>query len=175
MFLFPQSVVVDSNDLTLRVVYKNNTNSFVEVYTVLREGDKGDRFYNIYIEFEKQKGNKFTSFPVRFYQNPLLYRMDDSLRHYDLPKKSLAPYSSDTLGLNLLNIAGSFFQGKYRFKAQLRVKTIKDDSFYDKKNVDILPPQDKIEYIDSKWIYFTVQKYISMKRNANSNSSYIVK
>ncbi len=174
-FLFPQSMVVDSNDLILSIVYRNNTDLFVEVYKTLKEGDKGDRFYNIYIEIEKLAGKKFTSFPVRYYQNPLLYRMEDSLRHYDLPKKNLAPYSTDTLDLNILNIAGSFYPGKYRFKAHLRVKTIKDDSFYDSENTGKFPPLDKIEYVDSEWLYFTVKKYISIKRNIINNTSQILK
>jgi hypothetical protein len=163
-FLFTQSNVLDSNGLILQVAYRNNTKNAIGIYQYLQEGDIGDRFYNIYIEMQKRKDGKFSRHAMRYYQNALQYSMEDSIRHYDLPKKELLPYSSDTIKLNLLNVTKDFLAGAYRFKAHLRVKTIKDESVYNDKNFETAPPVDKIEYISSQWLYFNVKKVISKAR-----------
>ena len=160
-FLFPFVKVLDSSQLTLQVIYKNNTNKSVNMYKDLEEGDKGDRFFNIAIEMEKLVQKKYTPHSMRNYTNPFLFSMEDSLRHYDLPKKELLPYTSDTLKLDLLKVANSFMPGKYRFRANLRVKTIKDERVYNDVNGETEPPEDKIEYTVSRWYYFTIPKYIS--------------
>lgn len=162
---FPKVEVAGSKDFYLNVVYQNKTKSSVEIYEYLSEGNMGDRFDNIFIEMQRLQGGEFKDYTMRYYQNPLLSRMDDSLRHYDLPKKKLPALSSDTLSLNILNIAGSFTADKYRFKAHLRVKTIKNDTPYNDPNLETSPPEDQIEYVESKWIYFTVKKDIDTKRN----------
>lgn len=155
-FLFPHVKVLDSTQLKLLVIYKNNTNKSVEIYKNLAEGDKGDRFFNITIEMEKLGLKKYAPHPIRFYTNALTFRMEDSLRHYDLPKQKLLPYASDTLTLDLLKVANSFLSGKYRFRAYLRVKTIRDERAYNDVNGETEPPMDEIEYTVSKWFYFTV-------------------
>jgi hypothetical protein len=160
-FLFPYVKVLDSSQLTLQVVYKNNTNKSVEIYKDLAEGDKGDRFFNITIEMEKVVQKKYTPHAMRYYTNAFLFSMEDSLRHYDLPKEKLPPYALDTLKLDLLKVANSFMPGNYRFRTYLRVKTIRDDRVYNDVNGETAPPEDEIEYIVSKWFYFTVPNYIS--------------
>lgn len=159
-FLFRSSLISDSNHLILGVVYRNNTERYIDVYQYLEEGYKNDHFYNINIEFEKQKAKKYVPNPVRFYKNVLLYRMEDSLSHFDLPKNKLPPFSSDTLALNLLSVSKGFVPGKYRFRAYLRVQTIQDKRAYDDKNFETSPPMDKILYLTSKWFYFTIKKEI---------------
>ena len=121
------------------------------------------RFFNISIEAEKWKGKKYIPNHLRFYQNPLLYRMEDSLRHFDLPKKKLPPFASDTLQLKILDIAKGFLPGKYRFKAFLRVQTIRDEREYNDKNFETAPPMDKIVYVNSSWFYFVIKQEIRSK------------
>jgi len=160
-FLFPYANVLDSSQLMLQVVYKNNTNKSVDIYRGLKEGDKGDRFFNINIEMEKLVHNKYTPHTMRYYTSHLLFSMEDSIRHFDLPQKKLPPYKSDTLRLDLLKVANSFMPGKYRFRAYLRVKTIRNEQVYDDVRAETAPPMDEIEYTVSKWFYFTIPYYIS--------------
>lgn len=164
-FFFPYSMVYDSSHLTLNVIYRNNTNRYISIYESLDEGYKGDRFFNISIEMEKLNKNKYSYHPLRFYISAHAGRMEDSFRHYDLPKKQLQPYASDTLTLDILKVANGFSPGKYRFKAHLRVKTIRDDREYNDPNFESEPPMDKIEYTSSQWIYFTVKKEIQRQLN----------
>ncbi len=98
---------------------------------------------------------------MQYYQNPLLTIMEDSLRHYDLPKKRLSPFSSDTLRINLLDVAQGFYPGRYKFRAHLRINTIRDNKVYNDEKNETAPPEDKIEYYNSRWSYFVVKKYIS--------------
>jgi len=160
-FLFPYTKVVDSSQLTLQVVYKNNTDRSVDVYKDLEEGDRGDWFFNSTIEAQKLIQKKYRPRVLRTYISPFLFSIEDSLRHYDVPKKKLLPYASDTLKLDLLKVASSFMPGKYRFRAYLRVKTIRDDRVYNDKNGETEPPEDTIVYTVSQWFYFIVPKYIS--------------
>lgn len=87
-FFFPYSMVYNSSHLTLNVVYRNITNRAVSIYESLDEGYEGDRFFNISIEMEKLNKNKYSYHPLRFYISAHAGRMEDSLRHYDLPKNS---------------------------------------------------------------------------------------
>jgi hypothetical protein len=160
-FRFSELEVTDSSQLTFCIEYQNNIGKPVDIYQYLEEGDMGDRFFNISIEMEKLKEKKYYPHALRFYQNPLLYNLEDSLRHYDLPKMKLSPYSSRVLDFNLLNSAKGFLPGKYRFKVYLRVETIRDGTEYNDKNFETSPPMDKLKYINSKWFYFTVKKEIA--------------
>lgn len=160
-FHFIQREINDSSQLTLSVEYRNKVSSPVEVYQYLDEGDKGDRFYNINIEMEKLKGTKYFPHAMRFYQNAFLYRMEDSLRHYDLPKMKLPAYTSHTIRYNLLKSAKGFLPGNYRFKIHLRVETIRDDAEYNDKNFETPPPMDKLKYVSSKWFCFAVKREIA--------------
>jgi hypothetical protein len=162
-FLFPFSQVYDSSQLTVKVVYKNNSDRYLSIYKELEEGNWQDRFFNMNIEMEKLDKGKYTYHFMRCYISVHEYSMVDSLRHFDLPKKQLAPYASDTLGLNILTVSRSFWPGKYRFKAHLRVKTIRDDREYNDPNFETAPPYDTIEYVSSEWIYFTVKNFMQMR------------
>jgi hypothetical protein len=162
-FLFQSKTVSDSADLTVSVVYKNLTNHSVDVYSYLEEGDRGDRFFNFNVEMEKFDQKQFIYYPMRFYSNPLLYRMEDSLRHYDLPKKKLLSFASDTLSINLLTIGRMLPPGRYRFRAHLRVKTLPDTRAYNDPNFETPPPSDEIIYVASKWFIFTVNREISAR------------
>jgi hypothetical protein len=164
VFYFPFKNVADSADLTLQVIYKNSSNRSFDVYEDLDEGNRGDRFFNINIEMEKRQGKKFVYYPTRFYTNPMLSHVNDSLRHYDLPKKKLLPLSSDTLMLNLLDIVKSLEPGEYRFKAYLRVKTIENRTPYNDPEFITPPPFDEIIYFPSKWFVFNVVKPITVTK-----------
>lgn len=164
-FLFPFFRVYDSSQLILKVVYKNNTNKEVSVYYVLEEGYKGDRFFNIAIEMEKLDKKNYKRHPLRHYQSAHASSLVDSLRHFDLPKKKLAPYASDTLALNILTVANSFLPGKYRFRAHLRVKTLRDNQEYNDPTFETPPPEDTIEYVSSQWFYLTIQNEIYIRMN----------
>jgi hypothetical protein len=159
-FLFPFSQVYDSSQLTLKVVYTNNTNKNISVYKELKEGYKGDRFFNIAIEMEKLEQKAYKFYPLRSYISAHASSLVDSLRHFDLPKKELAPYASDTLALDILKVANGFLPGKYRFRAHLRVKTIRDDREYNDPKFETLPPQDEVIYISSQWFYLTIKNDI---------------
>ena len=161
-FLFPFSQVYDSSQLTLKVRYKNNTTRDVSIYKELIEGGRGNLFTNILIEMEKEGKGKYKHHWLGCSAGRG-FEWEDSLRHYDPPKKKLAPYSSDTLELNILTVAGSFLPGKYRFRAYVRVKTIRDDREYNDPNFETEPPQDKIEYVSSQWFYLTIKKEIYIR------------
>jgi len=62
--------------------------------------------------------------------------------------------------LNLLETTRVFWEGEYRIKVYLRVKTIFNNEKYDYNDQSRLPPEDEIKYIESDWIYFRVNKYI---------------
>jgi hypothetical protein len=159
-FVFSEKTLMDSTDFILDVIYKNLNKKEIEIYKYVEEGYLQDRFFNINIEMERQKDIKFSRYPIRYYKNPLLAGVKDSLRHYDLPKKRLNSFSSDTLHLNLLSIANVFDSGYYRFRANLRVRTILDKTPYTDPKLEKPPPEDKIEYITSKWFYFRITKNI---------------
>lgn len=163
-FLFGNPMVQDSNDLTIKVIYTNLSQKNVEVYQELFEGDKGDRFFNVNAEVEKKHNSGHLRHPLRFYQNPLLYDMEERYRHYDLPKKQLSPQSSDTLKLNLLAIAKTFFPGEYRLKVHLRIQTIQDLTDYTDINFEKAPPMDTLIYTSSNWIYFKVRRELTARR-----------
>lgn len=161
-FHFKEREILDSNQLSLSIEYRNKSSLPIDIYQYLDEGDKGDRFYNLSIEMQKLKGKKYSPHAMRFYQNAFLYRMEDSLRHYDLPKMKLPAYTSHTLRFNLLKSAKGFLPGSYRFKIHLRVATIRDETEYNDKNFETPPPMDKLEYVSSGWFYFTVKKEIAI-------------
>ena len=161
-FLFNEQAIADSAQLTLKVIYKNKTNRPVDIYRLLSEGNPGDRFYNIFIEMQKLDSTEYNRHSMRTYQNSMEMSMEDSLRHYDVAKKKLAPFRSDTLSINFMDIAGVFPPGKYRFKAHLRVKTIRDNSIYNDPDFETIPPLDKPVYIASKWFYFTITKHLQV-------------
>jgi hypothetical protein len=163
-FLFPFSQINDSSQLVLKVVYKNNTNKYVSVYKRLAESSTGNHYSNISIEMEKLDKKKYEyHFLTCRMGGP--FSLVDSVRHYDPPKKQLAPYASDTLALNILQVAGGFWPGKYRFKALLRVKTLRNNQEYTDSTFATAPPEDTIEYVSSDWLYFTVQNYIQKRMN----------
>ncbi|MFT3824164.1 MAG: hypothetical protein QM731_09600 [Chitinophagaceae bacterium] len=160
-FRFTKSAVVDSNGLILKVIYHNNNNHAVDIYNAFTDGDLGDRFANISIKTEKLKGEKYVRDRVVYYcSSPFSYSDEDSLRHYDLPKRKLAAYATDTIPFNLLSVGGSFVPGKYRFKVHVRVKTIRNNTPYKVNDGSRLPPEDDIKYLASGWLYLTVKKYI---------------
>lgn len=161
-FSFASSIAFDSSHFALKVVYKNNTDRYICIYKDLEEGGRGNRFCNMVIEMEKLNKNKYSYHPTGCHMGPS-FSMVDSLRHYDLPKKQLSSYASDTLSLDLLKITNVFWPGKYRFRAHLRVKTIRDDREYNDPNFETAPPEDTIVYISSEWIYFTVKNYIQKR------------
>ena len=162
-FTIKNEIAFDSLDLTVSVIIKNKSNKNVDIYQYLEEGYLGDRFFNVHIEMQQLQEKEYKNLTLRYYKNPYLSRMEDSLRHYDLLKKQLQPLATDTLTLNLLAIKRSFMPGKYRFKVHLRTRTIEDSSEYHDENFETAPPEDKIEYETSKWIYLTVKRAINKK------------
>lgn len=166
-FLFSKSPVRDNSGMTLRVVYKNLTNREVTIYRTLQEGGlPNDRFANIYVVLEKKKNGNFAEYSTNTFDiNPAIYyNMEiDSLRHFDLPKKTLAPFSADTLTLNLLKAHSLIDTGEYRLNADLRVRTIRDNTPYSDPNGEKTPPFDKLFYKSSGWIYFRVERVVSMR------------
>lgn len=167
-FVFPFTQIYDSSQLTLKVGYKNNINRDVSIYKQLIEGGTGNVFTNFRIDLEKLEEGKYRhQFTGCNMGRGFLW--EDSLRHYDPPKKKLAPYSSDTLELNILTIVGGFQPGKYRFRAHVRTKTIRDDRVYTDSTFSTLPPEDEIVYTSSQWIYFTIKKEIYRRMNRSEN------
>jgi len=150
--------ISDSSGLFLKVVYTNLRYRPIKIYRRLEEGNTSDRFSNISIRLQmKDSTGK--------YSNKVLYhdRVSDfspGHRHFDIQKKPLPPLASDTLLLNLLETTRVFWEGEYRIKVYLRVKTIFNNEKYDYNDQSRLPPDDEIKYIDSDWIYFKVNKYI---------------
>ena len=157
-FFLPRSKVIDSNDLKLHIVTKNLTSRTIRVYRELEEADKEDRFGNIFIDMQKMKDGQYKRHPMRTYRNAFEY--DEAHRHYDIDRKELAAFKSDTLILNVLQVSKGFFKGSYRFKAYLRIQTIPDNKPYDYSKAEEVPPMDTLKYINSSWIYFTIDKDI---------------
>ena len=162
-FVFPKQEIKTQGDLTLKVVYKNLTNRSIEVYKFLKEGYQGDRFFNISIDMQRLHKKKFVYHATRYYSSSYSYNMD-SLRHFDLPKKTLPPFTSDTLSINLLDVVNMLDTGQYRFRAHLRVKTIPNNTPYNDPNFETAPPVDEIVYSVSKWFGFTVKNQIQLKK-----------
>lgn len=131
-----------------------------KIYEYLSEGNLNDIFCNIYLDIQKYDSGTFKSKTVRHYQNIFWNVLVDSIRHYDIPKKNLGPYESDTLQINLLDVARGFEAGHYRCKAFLRVGSIRNNEPYDDPLFEKpLPEEDKIIYCTSRWIEFTVIGY----------------
>lgn len=146
----------DSISLPLKIFFRNKTNRSILIYSQLREGRLGDHLTNIYIECEVLRNREYHPKSLRYYQS-IGYK--DSLRHFDMPKKKLLPYASDSIELNLLDISG-LDKGEYRFRAHLRSKTEQNNEVYNADNYDLAPPQDRLYYITSDWFYFTLNKRI---------------
>lgn len=163
IFLFSDNSHLDTGRFDFKVVYQNKQKKDIEIYQSLEEGDRGDRFYNIFIEVQKKENGVFHRYPIRYYRNAMQNQISDStIRHFDLPKKKLKSLSSDTLTINLLKIAKVFDTGEYRFRGYLRVKTIQNTVPYNDSTLETPPPEDKIEYRTSKWFYFAIKKYITL-------------
>ncbi len=52
-FIFSDAHVTDSASLVLKVIYHNTSKDSIEIYQYLQEGDKNDRFFNIFIEMQE--------------------------------------------------------------------------------------------------------------------------
>lgn len=165
-FLMKDTVIADTSQMKLQVVYRNNTSREIDMYRELRESDHGYNWGNIVFEI-KNTGNR--EWGYRSACAPAIsqeFFLTDSLRHFDLPKKKLAPFSSDTLQSDLMEYFPHYPPGNYQVKAFLRVKTIPDQTVYDDPNGEKgQMPYDTIVYLESDWIDFQVRKTVSRIRN----------
>jgi hypothetical protein len=165
LFLPMDELISDSSHLHCSIMYENISKRPVFVYKRLSNGYMNDRFCNVNVVVEREDGGKYVDQQTMFYnRNPkLLYA--DSLRHYDLPKISLVPLAKDTLILDFYKLGLGFEKGNYRIKINLRIRTIQDiTEYHDDPTGATAPPDDKIQYTSSGWIYFKVLKRIYITR-----------
>jgi hypothetical protein len=150
--------ISDSSRLYCSVVYENKTNRPIPVYKKLSPGYFNDKFCNVIVTVEKESAGKYLEEVRTYYDRNSNIVYSDSLRHYDLPKSALAPFSNDTLYFNLYH-SGVFEKGNYRIKITLRVNTILNTTEHrpDPTGATV-PPEDEIQYISSDWIYFEVME-----------------
>jgi hypothetical protein len=164
-FLKMDKTILDASNLHIKIAYENIAKRPVLVYNRLDWGNLYDRFGNIDITVERQVNGKYLHESMPTYKINPEHLVADSLRHYDVPKKVITPLEKDTLLFDLLRLMSYFDTGFYRIKINLRIETIKDTTEYHAApNGDTFPPEDKIKYITSDWIYFLVPKKISLSR-----------
>jgi len=158
-------VIHDSDQLNLKIVYRNISKRPVRVYKELKEGYFNDKFYNINIIVEKEAHGQYLGIATPYYDPDSRLVFADSLRHYDLPKSKLLPAKNDTLIYNLYHLREGFDAGNYRIRINLRYQTIRDDTphQYDSTGASV-PPEDEIKYITSDWIYFRVTRRVYKSR-----------
>lgn len=156
-FLKMDKVFLDSNNVYIKIAYHNIARRPILVYRRLAWGF--ERFSNMDVVVEKQMDGKYLQQSMPTYKIMPERLTADSLRHYDLPKKKIAPFQSDTLMFDLLRLMWHFDPGYYRIKTSLRIQTIQDTTEYHQDPTGATsPPEDKLKYITSDWIYFTVPK-----------------
>jgi hypothetical protein len=153
--------IADSNNLFLKIAYKNVSKKPIFVYCKLLDGYIGDRFCNVSLDLERLEEGKYVYRSTGTYHNDPNLEFADSLRHYDLPKVIAAPYEKDTLTMNLKQLGLGFERGSYRAKISLRVQTVINTATYSRDSTGLTaPPEDALKYITSDWIYFNVTKRI---------------
>jgi len=149
------------SDLIVKIFLSNIAKSPIKVYSSISEGYIQDRFCNAYVEMQKRKNGKYSEYIMHSYSTHSSYKLDDSLAHYDLPKKSLDVYGVDTLNLDLLSLAGHFQEGYYKFRIRLRVQTIPNYTRVSDTTGSTYPAEDELKYVTSKWIYFHISKPVA--------------
>lgn len=170
-FLMKDTIIVDTSQLKLKIIYRNTTNREIDVYRELRVSDHGVNNGNISYEVkcldDKEWGWRSHCGPAIPY---LTYFYTDSLRHFDLPKKKLAAFSSDTLLHDIFEFYNYYKPGKYQLKVYLRVKTIPDLSIFDDTTGEKgQMPFDTLVYLESDWISFRVRKLLSKFHNEDGS------
>ena len=156
-FLPIDKSISDSSKLYCGIVFENISRRPILVYRKLIPGYLKDRFSNVEVTIEKEVDGQYLHKQTIFYDKNSILLSADSLRHYDLPKSKLAPFTRDTLQLSLSGLGVEFDTGKYRVKIALRVKTIPDTTeYHDDPTGATAPPEDEIQYIISDWIYFRI-------------------
>jgi hypothetical protein len=154
-FVFLNSQPKDSIDMNLLIIYKNNSKKTDSVYCSFRDGYMGDEDFNLHITMEKLRDKKYSKYPMFFYQDRY-FDKKPSNKCLDLPKKALAPMSSDTVVYNLLQSGKLFEEGKYRLKASVRTWC----SLEKGRGTDVKPFFPDIDYVYSEWLYFEVKRAI---------------
>jgi hypothetical protein len=158
-------IIIDSNNFYIKIVSANISRRPIYVYEHLTQGDLNDRFRNVNMILEKEVNGKYLAETKNSYRISNEALVADSLRHFDLPKKQISSLTHDTLLFNLLKLNGYFDAGNYRVKINLRIQTIRDTTEYH-QNPDgsNYPPEDKIKYVASDWIYFRLPHKIYVRR-----------
>lgn len=170
-FMMKDTIIADTSQLKLKIIFRNTTNRNIDVYRILQENDQGVNAGNISYKLtcldDEEWGWRSHCAPAIPYPQ---YFMTDSLRHFDLPKKELAPNASDTLLHDLFDFFHYYRPGKYQLKVFLRVKTNPDLSIFDDTTGEKgQMPYDTLIYLESDWIYFRVRKLLSRYRDENGN------
>lgn len=165
LFLPMDELIGDSIHLHSSIMYENISRRPIVVYRKLSNGYLNDRFCNVNVVVEREEAGKYLDQQTMFYDRSPQLLYADSLRHFDLPKFPLAPLTKDTLILNFYQLGLDFDKGNYRIKINLRIRTIQDTTEYrhDPTGATV-PPEDKLQYITSDWIYFKVSKRIYVTR-----------
>lgn len=156
-FLFPQKVK-DSADVNCRIIFRNKASQTDSIYKYFETGALDDELSNIHINVERLINGKYSDYPRNYYQTFTDNTIRPADKCLDLPKKTIAPQMTDTAVFNLLNVAGVFEKGKYRFKAFIRTGCTISGG-----NVPENPRHANKTFFESKWIYFEVTKPISKK------------
>jgi len=158
-------VIHDSDQLNLKIVYRNISKKPIWVYKNLEEGYFNDKFYNINIIVEKEAHGQYVGIATADYYPDSRLVYADSLRHYDLPKSKLLPAKKDILIYNLYRLREGFDAGNYRLRVNLRYQTIRDNTPYQYDSTGAsVPPEDEIKYIASDWMYFKVTRRVYKSR-----------
>lgn len=161
-FLPMKKVIDDSSDFVLKIVYRNLTNRVVKVYSEYVNSPGSRKFTNLEVDQEVKKKGKYKN---AYNGTACNFGIEDmpGYRHYDQPRKDLAPFDIDTVKVGLIRMigGGTIEEGAYRYKFLLRVKTIWDTTQLKNVGEDIMVhSNDKFEYIESQWLRFKITHYI---------------
>jgi len=159
-FLPMKKVLNDSSDYVLKIVYRNLKNRPVKVYCEYEEGIRGYKFSNIVMDSEKKQHGNYGYFNFHSNCGGDLQWLP-GYRHYDLNKKDLAPLARDTAAIGLMSFTTGIDTGCYRMRFGLRVRTIQNTTAFEyPPDGSAVPPDDKMEYIHSRWFKFRVRHFM---------------
>lgn len=145
-----KTVVSDSNDLIVSILYRNLSPNNQFVYTQFTDGGWYDIFGNIYVKIERIDGGKYRKYSHKTYD---YFGVTDTTQGPEFHFEKLNPGKTIEASFHLFDKEISFLKGKYRVKVFIR-KVPGTNSKNSAK-----------PYLESPWIYFEAIKAISASIN----------
>jgi hypothetical protein len=139
-FSFFEGTIADTSRLVVSVRYTNGGKVPIFIPAQLKDGPLYDLFGNMHTEMEVWENNKY----VPYRDKTVDYFYGDSTPPRPKNHRELKPGTSATRRFNLISRAGFIYKGKYRMRVHVLKIPIND------------PPRIEMQYITSRWFYFTV-------------------